>query len=93
MLVLKGCPRCHGDLLLTTYMDDRSTNCLQCGFSRQLPPPARKPEPLPVRGPERSVRLPVRLLRVRLLDPPHLDSPQRHRLPPPPDFLASAPKH
>ena len=48
MLVLKGCPRCHGDLLLTTYMDDRSTNCLQCGYSRQLPPPARKPEPLPV---------------------------------------------
>ena len=38
MLVLKGCPRCHGDLLLTTYMDDRSTNCLQCGFSRALPP-------------------------------------------------------
>ena len=43
MLVLKGCPRCHGDLLLTTYMDDRSTNCLQCGFSRALPA-ATRPE-------------------------------------------------
>lgn len=38
MLVLKGCPRCHGDLMLVTYMDDRSTNCLQCGYSRSLPP-------------------------------------------------------
>jgi biotin synthase-related radical SAM superfamily protein len=42
MLVLKGCPRCKGDLLLVTYMDGRSANCLQCGFSRELqaPPPA-----------------------------------------------------
>ena len=42
MLVLKGCPRCHGDMLLVTYMDDRATNCLQCGFSRSLPPPPVK---------------------------------------------------
>ncbi len=38
MLLLKGCPRCHGDLMVVTYMDDRSTNCLQCGFSRPLSP-------------------------------------------------------
>ena len=37
MLLLKGCPRCHGDLMLVTYMDERSTNCLQCGFTRALP--------------------------------------------------------
>ena len=48
MLLLKGCPRCHGDLLLTTYMDDRSTNCLQCGFSRALLPSAPKAEPRPI---------------------------------------------
>ncbi len=42
MLVLKGCPRCHGDMLLVTYMDDRATSCLQCGFSRALPPPPVK---------------------------------------------------
>jgi hypothetical protein len=24
--------------MLVTYMDDRSTNCLQCGYSRSLPP-------------------------------------------------------
>ncbi len=48
MLLLKGCPRCHGDLLLTTYMDDRSTNCLQCGFSRALLPAAPKTDPQPL---------------------------------------------
>lgn len=26
--------------MLVTYMEDRSTNCLQCGYSRSLPPPA-----------------------------------------------------
>jgi hypothetical protein len=39
MLVLKGCPRCNGDLLLVTSMDGRSANCLQCGYSRELPAP------------------------------------------------------
>lgn len=37
MVLLKGCPRCHGDLMVVTYMDERSTNCLQCGFTRTLP--------------------------------------------------------
>lgn len=37
MVLLKGCPRCHGDLMVVTYMDERSTNFLQCGFTRSLP--------------------------------------------------------
>ena len=29
--------------MLVTYMDDRATNCLQCGFSRSLPPAPPQP--------------------------------------------------
>jgi hypothetical protein len=33
MLKLKGCPRCHGDLIVTTSaVDGRTGDCLQCGF-------------------------------------------------------------
>lgn len=48
MLVLKGCPRCHGDLLVTTYLDGRSSDCLQCGFNRALPSPAPKTAQRPI---------------------------------------------
>jgi len=29
--------------MLVTYMDDRVTNCLQCGFSRSLAPAPPQP--------------------------------------------------
>jgi hypothetical protein len=45
MILLKGCARCHGDLLLVMYMDERSTNCLQCGFTRGLPMSDARDEP------------------------------------------------
>lgn len=31
MLVLKGCPRCHGDLMLEITQDTDYYECLQCG--------------------------------------------------------------
>jgi hypothetical protein len=31
MLVLKGCPRCHGDLMLEVAPDADYYECLQCG--------------------------------------------------------------
>jgi hypothetical protein len=36
MLLLKGCPRCHGDLLLIRYYDEHTLSCLQCGYAREL---------------------------------------------------------
>ena len=37
MLKLKGCPKCQGSLYLATDMYGRYINCLQCGFTRDLP--------------------------------------------------------
>jgi len=37
MLKLKGCPRCQGTLTLASDMYGRYVNCLQCGFTRDLP--------------------------------------------------------
>lgn len=31
MLVLKACPRCHGDLMLENTRDTEYYECLQCG--------------------------------------------------------------
>lgn len=39
MLNLKGCPRCQGALYLAADMYGRYVNCLQCGFTRDLPSP------------------------------------------------------
>jgi ribosomal protein L37E len=50
MLVLKGCPRCRGDLLLTRFYDEHTLSCLQCGFVRSL---RSRPSPVarsPVKG-------------------------------------------
>jgi len=63
MLVLKGCPRCNGDLLVVTSMDGRSANCLQCGFSRELPAPPTAGEHLAVaarRRPDSRVHVAMR---------------------------------
>jgi hypothetical protein len=50
MLVLKGCPRCRGDLLLTRFYDDHTLSCLQCGYLRNL---QQRPSPVaqPTEGP------------------------------------------
>lgn len=37
MLKLKGCPKCQGTLALASDMYGRYVNCLQCGFSKDLP--------------------------------------------------------
>ena len=37
MLKLKGCPKCQGTLYLATDMYGRYINCLQCGFTWDLP--------------------------------------------------------
>ena len=37
MLRLKGCPRCHGDLIVVMRMDERAGDCLQCGYTRTWP--------------------------------------------------------
>ncbi len=37
MLKLKGCPKCQGALTLASDMYGRYVNCLQCGFTRDLP--------------------------------------------------------
>ena len=47
MMQLKACPKCHGDLMLTTYMDEYSASCLQSGFARSVPVPSA-PRPLRV---------------------------------------------
>ena len=37
MLKLKGCPRCQGALYLASDMYGKYVNCLQCGFTRDIP--------------------------------------------------------
>ncbi len=36
MLVLKACPRCHGDLMLEATLDADYYECLQCGHVLSL---------------------------------------------------------
>lgn len=46
MLKLRGCPKCQGALHLASDMYGKYVNCLQCGFSRDLPEaPVRAVEP------------------------------------------------
>ena len=37
MMMFKACPRCGGDMHLTTDMYGRYAECIQCGHSRDLP--------------------------------------------------------
>ena len=37
MLKLKGCPKCQGALYLASDMYGKYINCLQCGFTKDLP--------------------------------------------------------
>ena len=36
-LLLKGCPRCHGDLRLVRDLGDRYISCFQCGYAKPVP--------------------------------------------------------
>jgi len=59
MLLLKGCPRCRGDLLLIRYCDEHTLSCLQCGYARALPPartPLAAPRPRPTPAPPGGAR-------------------------------------
>ena len=40
MLLLKACPRCHGDLMLEALSGENEFACLQCGFRVEV---MRKP--------------------------------------------------
>ena len=44
MLKFKGCPKCQGTLALASDMYGRYVNCLQCGFTRDLPDTLPQPE-------------------------------------------------
>lgn len=37
MLNLKGCPKCQGALYLARDMYGKYVNCLQCGFTKDVP--------------------------------------------------------
>ena len=41
MLEIKSCPRCLGDMLTNRDMYGDYKQCLQCGFLRDLEPPAK----------------------------------------------------
>ena len=43
MIKFKGCPKCQGDLYLASDIYGRYFNCLQCGFTKDLP--AAQPAP------------------------------------------------
>jgi hypothetical protein len=36
MLLLKGCPRCRGDLIVERAEFERVATCLQCGYTAEL---------------------------------------------------------
>lgn len=46
MLKLKGCPKCQGSLYLATDMYGRYINCLQCGFTKDLPDTMAQAKPV-----------------------------------------------
>lgn len=50
MLLLKTCPRCHGDLQLRSDIAGKYLSCIQCGYTRDYP---RKPV-MPVMTEEKS---------------------------------------
>jgi hypothetical protein len=41
MLELKSCPRCLGDMLGNSDMYGEYKQCLQCGFLKDVEPPAK----------------------------------------------------
>ena len=52
MLRLKGCPKCQGTLNLASDMYGRYVNCLQCGFTRDLPETLPQPKAVATPKPE-----------------------------------------
>ena len=52
MLKLKGCPKCQGTLNLASDMYGRYVNCLQCGFTRDLPETLPQPKAVATPAPE-----------------------------------------
>jgi len=41
MIWLKGCPRCHGDLILESEFDGTYAKCLQCAREYAMAPAGR----------------------------------------------------
>ena len=52
MLKLRGCPKCQGALHLASDMYGRYVNCLQCGFTRDLPETTAQPRTVAAAAPE-----------------------------------------
>ena len=50
MILLKSCPRCHGDMMLEKLPGDADFVCLQCGYrSAAIEQTDTVPAPVPVR--------------------------------------------
>jgi hypothetical protein len=41
MIKFKACPKCHGDINVAEDIFGKYLNCLQCGYLKDLPAPAR----------------------------------------------------
>ena len=52
--LLKGCPRCHGDLYLKCEYGTWVENCLQCGYDKELSLTSRERERAENREAERK---------------------------------------
>jgi hypothetical protein len=44
MLLFKACPKCKGDVGLSSGMDGEVVKCLMCGFSRYISEASRSKE-------------------------------------------------
>ena len=53
MVLLKACPRCHGDIVVHIDVFGRYMSCLQCGFQRDVEEKYRqvRNKPQPVKEP------------------------------------------
>ncbi len=59
MLFLKCCPRCKGDIYVENDTHGHFMECLQCGFSRDLPDTMGRADAEEAGRPTEVVALPV----------------------------------
>ena len=57
MWVLKGCPKCHGDIFMEKDTAGWYEKCLQCGYNRDMEVMVEVKEQAPVPEEEASSRL------------------------------------
>ena len=66
MLFLKCCPRCKGDIYVDKDTYGHFMECLQCGFTRDLPDRLEKVSAEAPERPEEAVALPVAVAEEQL---------------------------